>query len=587
MHVKNALSKNVFVPYFNSEILALNRTLRRRCHKSDILYNNDKYFWELLEVMKKKAIQLSPYLITAIGYITWASFYIFKSSYIAIDGNRYFSLLDDAMISMRYAWNFSHGLGLVWNTGERVEGYSNLLMTLIMSIATYFFEKKWAVLAIQIFGILIVLVSAYLSSKIASEFFENKYHVKVLAFSVFLLTLFYYPLSYWSLLGMETGLVTALTLVSILYVIRWTKNRHTNLLFVSSVFSGLAFLTRNDALIFTIVNFTYAGWVIWKERDKQNTQRLINAMLMYAIVVLGMFFFRWMYYGTWVPNTYTLKLGLIPLSVRLNDGLLYVFQFSLESWLLLLLALASFAIARGQWKWYLIGFIGMAFIYQIWTGGDAWRRWRFFVPAIPLLFILCINLANIIVEGATKKIKSIAILIPFSTLSIFVFALTINTISPYWKEVTLSSAIPDRKTNQHNTDVAIAINATTKSNAKIGVFLAGVIPYYSDRYAFDFLGKSDVHIASLYPHLPSKVIWFHKTTLPGHNKYDLYYSIKDMKPVYIQRDYWGEQYLRHFAVRNYVRFEYYDTNGMITLLLLKDSSDVYWERGVILKWPHQ
>jgi hypothetical protein len=26
------------------------------------------------------------------------------------------------MISMRYAWNVSHGSGLVWNPGERVEG---------------------------------------------------------------------------------------------------------------------------------------------------------------------------------------------------------------------------------------------------------------------------------------------------------------------------------------------------------------------------------------------------------------------------------------------------------------------------------
>jgi len=81
--------------------------------------------------MNKK--KQSDYLIIAgiaIGFIIWAAIFIYRSSFIAIDGQRYFSLFDDAMISMRYAWNLSHGIGLVWNPGEWVEGYTNLLMVL-------------------------------------------------------------------------------------------------------------------------------------------------------------------------------------------------------------------------------------------------------------------------------------------------------------------------------------------------------------------------------------------------------------------------------------------------------------------------
>src|SRR5438552_16124392 len=37
---------------------------------------------------------------------------------------------DDAYISFRYARNLVDGLGLVYNAGERVEGYSNFLWTL-------------------------------------------------------------------------------------------------------------------------------------------------------------------------------------------------------------------------------------------------------------------------------------------------------------------------------------------------------------------------------------------------------------------------------------------------------------------------
>src|SRR5215217_9297644 len=86
-------------------------------------------------------------------FVAWASLFIYRSSSVGIDGRRYFCLFDDAMISMRYAWNFSHGMGLVWNVGERIQGYTNLLMTLIMSIATLVFDKSIAALSIQILGV--------------------------------------------------------------------------------------------------------------------------------------------------------------------------------------------------------------------------------------------------------------------------------------------------------------------------------------------------------------------------------------------------------------------------------------------------
>jgi len=40
---------------------------------------------------------------------------------------------DDAFISFRYAQNLVDGNGLVFNPGERVEGYTNLSWTLLMA----------------------------------------------------------------------------------------------------------------------------------------------------------------------------------------------------------------------------------------------------------------------------------------------------------------------------------------------------------------------------------------------------------------------------------------------------------------------
>src|SRR3954451_10367493 len=55
----------------------------------------------------------------------------------SLQGRTYFTLFDDSMISMQYARNFAHGHGLVWNAGEHVEGYSNFLWTLWMSLVHF------------------------------------------------------------------------------------------------------------------------------------------------------------------------------------------------------------------------------------------------------------------------------------------------------------------------------------------------------------------------------------------------------------------------------------------------------------------
>ena len=45
-------------------------------------------------------------------------------------------VVDDTFIFLRYAENFARGLGLVFNPGERVEGYTSFLWVLLLSAAT-------------------------------------------------------------------------------------------------------------------------------------------------------------------------------------------------------------------------------------------------------------------------------------------------------------------------------------------------------------------------------------------------------------------------------------------------------------------
>jgi arabinofuranosyltransferase len=533
------------------------------------------------------------YLLLVLSYILWAGLFIYKSSFIAIDGNRYFGLWDDGMISMRYAWNLSHGNGLVWNINERVEGYSNLLMTLGMSLMTWAFEKKYAVLAVQIAGIPTVLLSAFLAWRTTLNALRDTTVSGPSSLIVFFLVLAFYPLSYWSLMGMESGLIAIFILTSGLFLLEWEASRNPGALILSAVFSGLAFLTRNDAILFAGACFCYSGWLILKSGDRKSLRVYFTALLVYGIFVIGLLAFRWFYYGELVPNTYTLKLAGVPLSVRLNDGVVQVFHYLLETWPIYALAIASIFLIRNPWKWFYLAFSMMTLGYQVWIGGDALDRGRLIAPSIPFLLIL--DAISVTILGAkvlefitarmatnprpvaTAYIKSLVYGI-FVALQVAVIA------APYGGEIIFTREIPEHAINPHNMDLAIGIKAVTTPDASVGVFMAGLIPYYTDRYAIDYLGKSDRHIASLPPRLPENIKWFQRITVPGHNKYDLYYSLKGLHPTFTQSFHWGDQYLRAYVVRNYVRFRYTDVNGTITLQLAQDSPDIDWEKGEILPW---
>ena len=100
--------------------------------------------------------------------------------------------------------------------------------------------------------------------------------------------------------------------------------------------------------------------------------------------------------------------------------------------------------------------------------------------------------------------------------------------------------------HRDHVNVSLSINEFTTDDASVGVFWAGVIPYYTSRYAIDFLGRNDPYIAGL----PAEVTASYSR--PGHNKYDLEYSILDRKPTYVEGFRWGSQDLSYVFEDLYV-----------------------------------
>jgi hypothetical protein len=508
------------------------------------------------------------YLVLAVAFALWSAAFIVSTS-VRLQGRRYFCLFDDAMISMRYGWNLAHGDGLVWNPGERIEGITNLLMALVMAVPAAFLDKSHAVLAVQILGIIVLLVGGVVYGRLVGGLLssaDNPNDIKLARVLAFTTTLAYYPLVAWTLLGMETGLLALLIGVAGVLVVDHGR-RESSRPWLGLVL-GLAYATRPDSLPPALL--LLAADVARSRREGRPLRTALVDGTLLAAIVVGLASFRWMYYGDIVPNTYTLKVTGFPLAARLHDGLVYSRAYMAPSWPLLVVAAAGALTIRGAAPW-LFASAACAITYQAWVGGDAWYYWRLMAPYTPLLLALA-------VVGALRAARRLGGRFRLSPIGVRVIAVLVTLLPLLWANWPFRDEIALRQPtvlaffNGRHIATALALRQIARPPATLGVFSAGVMPYYSGLKGVDFLGKNDRHVAQTTPDLdmdiPAKLPGLR--TLVGHNKYDLRYGIVDRAPDYIEGARWGHDDLSTYVAEHYVL-----RRG---LLLRKQSPFIDWSQ---------
>lgn len=578
-------------------------------------------------------------VVFTVFFLIWSGAFIYRSSFVALDGRRYFSLFDDAMISMRYAWNLSHGNGLVWNPGQRVEGYSNLLMVLVMAIPNLIFEKRLAALTVQMLGVLLMIGNAWLAMQIA-RFVGNHRTRKsndLLVILAFGGTLAYYPLAFWSLMGMETGLLTLLCLLAVLACVHYSRTMRATYMIVAAIAFGLAFLARPDSIVFSlvVVGFTITGQPLGNRHLRPAAIRAIVLLGGVLLFALGQLLFRLVYYQEVLPNTYVLKLSGMPLGLRLWDGLRFLMPFIASIIPTLFLVAAGTIASPGRWKLMFVSAAAALIVYQVWTGGDAWPYWRILAPSFPLVFIVLVHgSSHLSIGDEGKPARPNLIRATFVFFGLFLIVWPLATTNPRLtpgigpadmlliglgagavlagcllpRQVFVAPPHPSAQlhtvvlsalalislnlaflpeiafrvrpyTVAENIEMvnrALAISEVTTSNAIVGVFYAGAIPYYTGLPAIDFLGRSDEYVARLAPDLTGSTGWYGMRSVPGHNKYDLFYSIVRLAPTYVQNVRWGRQDLTVWAETAYVTV----VHRGVLLRLRRNDPNVLWEKIV-------
>lgn len=293
---------------------------------------------------------------------------------------RYDVVQDDAYISLVYARNLAAGDGLVFNPGERVEGYTNFLWTVLLALPHLVGVDAIAVA--RALGLAAALALVVLSWRTASALSARPRDGWHLAAPV--LVAANGALAFWSLSGLETSAFALLvTLAATRYLRVGRLDGPTGALF------GLAALTRPEGLLFcgltaahqlAVVAFgPHPRWPVLRQ------QWPAGAVL--AALVVPHFLFRLAYYGYPLPNTFYAKTGVS--LTYLYHGLRYTGRFLVDYGLFGLapLALAGL-LARRRTRpraAYAGLLVGANLVYVTAVGGDTMAQNRLYLPVLAVL----------------------------------------------------------------------------------------------------------------------------------------------------------------------------------------------------------
>ena len=531
-------------------------------------------------------IKISILLIIILLCI-YSTFFIYRSS-VLINGDRYFTLFDDAMVSMRYASNIAAGNGFVWNTGgEKVEGTTNLLWTLFMSVCHFLpVPESKICLVVQLTGLLILIMTVLVTTKTAAIISGNNTFVVIT--SAFL-TAFYYPLIFWTLRGMEVGLLTLLMISAIFITVRVLSSAQFS--YIPCVLLGIAVLTRLDMVIpFTTVLLFSA---IFDTRNR--LKHILTGGIILLACVGGQTVWRLIYFGEWVPNTYYLKLTGFPVAPRLLRGLWVTLQ-----WLVVLVPISfllphCFLFSLNRKLGLLLVIPLMQILYNIYVGGDAWERLGFSnryvtvaIPAVILLLTFTTDKLRFSVtrwnetpfrlkvygDTATKVLAILAVFIALNGIPFNTSVLGMSLVKPLYVDYDI------QKIRE-----ALWLRGITTKDATIAVYSAGTLPYFVHRPTTDILGKSDKHISKLPMRLPDdkapgvnpytrwRLFW------PGHMKYDYKYSLGHLKPDVVQGLWDNENEGISLLRKDYEKVDMGNTGG--DCWLRKNSPNILWGKVVL------
>lgn len=384
-----------------------------------------------------------------------------------------YSTCDDTYISLVYVKNFLQGNGLTYN-GMRVEGFTSTLWVMILiSFGAFGFSLPPLAETLSLISGLLALLSTYHLSKVIGM-------GKNWALLPLVLLIATGDFTFYMSVGLEQVLFTAFLALCVAESLSGkTETVLRSKRFV--ILNALMILTRPEgALIFVLLLLYLLG-------KSKSIMLAIRPVVTLMFLLLPITIVKRVYYGYWLPNTYYAKsnAGI----QNLPQGLEY-FQETFPRYsfvlIIILIIFCLLLINRNYHKLksaFLITMIILVWgLYVVFQGGDNMVGGRLFVPILPLLYVLLVNLLKGVIRYKFAFLVTLLV-----SVVLFVGYIQDEGVTNHflaWRESTdIQMRAGLYLKENYPPDTLVALNAS------------GIIPYYSEMTTIDMLGLNNEYIA--------------------------------------------------------------------------------------------
>ncbi|MDP2743815.1 MAG: hypothetical protein Q8P00_01960 [Dehalococcoidia bacterium] len=377
---------------------------------------------------------------------------------------------DDPFITYRFAENLMHGLGFVYNPGQRVLSTTTPLFTILLALG----GSLWSDLPH-----LAILLGAFGLGLGGLFLWElgRAWKTPVAGWTGLLL----YPTFPLLLrvLGSEMPLAIAFCLGTLVFYVR--QRYH-----LMAAFAALAILIRPDSVLVPIILASHYLLTIRRPIPWVSFALLDS-------LILPWFLFAWLYFGSPLPATLAAKQhqGTMAISQGFGHGLLTIAQGTLNDWEYwlegLLAALGVLFMVRRARPWTIV--VVWAVIYFLAYSVLAVSRYYwYYAPLVPA-FIAMAGLG----VASLKDLRSLTSRVTlFRTLAIvLLFLLAIGQLS----DLRQLRQLPDDRFRVYRA-IGEWLGSNSPSQATIGTLEVGIIGYYAERPMIDFAGLIQPDVAA-------------------------------------------------------------------------------------------
>lgn len=439
--------------------------------------SGERRLQRLRETLSVRGTTRWTHVASAVVLLSGALLHVAAGYSAGIDTSEHALGVDDAYISFRYARNLVEGHGLVFNPGERVEGFTNFGFVLACAFLLLFVDGEglyWAVFVLNLILLLVlfVLFLRQVEQRMGSPQARSAAWLLALCPALWL----------WTASGMEAVAVTALQVALWISMERLDAGGGGRDAARLAVLLGLGAILRADGFLWIAVA---AAYLTLRGRYRQG----LRVGLLSAPVVLLTFVGRWVYYGEIWPNTYYAKLTE-SLAVRWPRGAAQLYDLATSHGLAPYLLVLLFALWRP--------------IPPV-AEGEREKGALLAACSFPSFFALCLAGYFVHTGGDALEERFLLVLFPFGiaaflrffshlesrSLALLVTLLAILQTRPLFED-------PRFAYNTDRYDCWVTLGrflAEQPGDSVLAVDGAGKIPYFSRLRTIDMLGLTEYHIA--------------------------------------------------------------------------------------------